>query len=374
MTPTLRLGRVFGIQISMNWSLLFVFALIAWSVASAVPSDVPNRPVAEYWLAGILAAAGFYVCLLAHELAHSLLARRLGTPVSGITLWLFGGVSNLEGEPRSAAAEGAITAVGPMTSLALALILSAAGAILGAGRQSLTADVLAWLGYINLALGLFNLLPAFPLDGGRLLSAILWWRGGNRRQAVHRAARVGRWVAFAMIGVGFLMLWFGQLLNGVWTAFLGWFLLSAASAEERGLDAQELLKGIPVSAAMSSPVITLPDWLTVGQLLESAALGHRFTTYPVHDRDNSLTGVVRLPEVLHSHGSDRDKRLHEVAHPIAEVPTARPEEDLSEVVRRAGPRIQLRVLVYDGDRLAGILSPTDVVRVLTVRGAGAAAR
>jgi Zn-dependent protease/CBS domain-containing protein len=369
MTPTLRLGRIFGIEVGFNWSLLFVFVLIAWSLASAFPAEVPGRTASEYWIAGVVGAIGFYVCLLAHELSHAVVARRQGVKVAGITLWLFGGVSRLEGEPKRASSEAAITVVGPLTSLVVAgLCYGLALAVSATSALALAADVLAWLAYINLTLALFNLIPAFPLDGGRLLSSLLWWRSGSRRRGVQQAVRIGRFIAYGMILLGFVELFVGSLLNGVWIAFLGWFLLSAAAAEESSVSAHELLRSVPVSAAMTSPVVTVPDWLTVEQFLTSVAPSHPFTTYPLQDRDGTLTGVVRLGSLLrHPAGEQLERRLREVADPVSDAPRAQPGEDLSAMLERVGPALQRRVLVYDRDRLVGIVSPADVARLLTLR-------
>ncbi len=369
MAPTFRLGRVFGIEISANWSLLFVFVLVAWSLGSGLAADVPGRPQAEYWLGGIAGAAVFYVCLLAHELSHSLVARRQGVRVSGITLWLFGGVSRLDGEPKGAAAEAAITAAGPLASLvvaALFYVLSVAFAS-ARGHAGLISDLLGWLAGINLVLALFNLVPAFPLDGGRLLSSLLWWRSGSRRTGVHQAVRVGRVVAYGMIALGLIELFFGLPLNGAWIVFLGWFLLSAASQEETGSAVRDLLRSVPVSAAMSSPVATIPDWITVEQFLTGVAPGHAFTTYLLHDASGALTGVVRLAELLRGHRPGPETRLGQVAQPISSMPTARPGEDLAGLLERVGSNLERRVLVYDGGKLVGILSPVDIARVVSLR-------
>jgi Zn-dependent protease len=376
VSPTLRLGRVFGIQIGLNWSLLFVFALIAWSLATQLPPQVPGRLPAEYWIAGIAGALAFYVCLLAHELAHSVVARMQGVKVSGITLWLFGGVSNLETEPKSARSEALITFVGPLTSLVVAAIAYVLAVALAASHAlALVVAVLIWLAYINVALGVFNLLPAFPLDGGRLLSSILWWRSGSRRQGIHQAVQVGRVIAYLMIAIGLLQLFFVSVVGGIWLAFLGWFLLSAAGAEEAGVAARELLRKVAVSAAMTSPVVTVPDWLTVEQFLSAEAPRHSFTTYPVHDPQGALTGVVRLREVIeHRRPGQLDKRVSEFAHPLSEIVTARPDEDLGALVERAGARLERRVLVFDGTQLVGIISPADIARILTLRQAMAKQR
>ncbi|HYL08250.1 MAG TPA: site-2 protease family protein [Candidatus Udaeobacter sp.] len=367
MTPSIRLGRVFGIEIGVNWSLVFIFALVTWTLATSVlPADVPHQGPVAYWITSLAGAALFYVCLLAHEMSHALVARRNGVKVAGITLWLFGGVSRLDGEPASARAEALIAGVGPLTSFVVAGL--SFGLYFLSSSYPLPADLFSWLGAVNVLLGLFNLVPAFPLDGGRLLSSLLWWRSGSRQRGVHNAVRVGRVFAYLMIAGGVLELFFGAYLNGIWIAFLGWFLLSAASAEEAGSTMQSLLRSVPVSSAMTSPVVTLPDWVTAQQFLESIAPNHPFTTYPVHDASGKLTGVVRLSDLVRIPLSRQgDTHLIQVARPVAEIPSTTPREDLAALIRRVGGAIDQRVLVFDNGQLVGILSPADVARVLTVR-------
>jgi Zn-dependent protease/CBS domain-containing protein len=367
MTPSIRLGRLFGIEVGFNWSLIFIFALVTWTLATTVlPADVPHQGPLAYWFTAIAGACLFYVCLLAHEMSHALVARRNGVKVAGITLWLFGGVSRLEGEPRSAGAEALIAAVGPLTSFAVAAI--AFVLFLVSPANSLVRDLFSWLAIVNVMLGLFNLVPAFPLDGGRLLSSFLWWRSGSRRRGVHNAVRVGRVFAFLMIAGGALELFFGAVATGIWIAFVGWFLLSAASAEEAGSEIQAMLRSVPVSAAMTSPVVILPDWVTVEQFLESIAPNHSFTTYPIHEASGKLTGVVRLSDLVRvPHAQRGTTHLIQVARPIAEIPATTPREDLAAMIRRIGGALEQRVLVFDGGQLVGIVSPADVARVLTVR-------
>lgn len=371
MTSSIRLGRIFGIEIGINWSLVFVFALITWTVATEVlPIDVPDQPALAYWVAGAAGSIAFYACLLAHELAHALVARRYGVKVGGITLWLFGGVSRLDGEPPSAGAEGLIAGVGPLTSLAVALIALLLSLL---SFPALVADLFAWLAFVNVALAVFNLVPAFPLDGGRLLSSFFWWRSGSRQRGVHSAVQIGRIFAYLMIAFGVFELFTGQVLSGVWIAFVGWFLLSAGSSEEAGTAARGILRSVPVSSAMSSPVVTVPDWLTVDQFLESIAPQHAFTTYPVHDPSGKLTGIVRLGDLVRMPAAARaQERLQDRARPISEVPTSRPDEDLAALIQRVGSALDLRVLVFDNGQLVGIVSPVDIARLLAVRQAVAA--
>jgi len=367
VSPSIRLGRLFGIEIGANWSLIFIFALYTWSLATTtLPGLAPGHSSATYWAVAAAGAVLFYVSLLAHELSHALVARRSGVKVAGITLWLFGGVSQLEGEPSSARSEALIAGVGPLTSFALAAV--AAAGVVAVQSNNLATGLLGWLAFINILLGLFNLVPAFPLDGGRLLGAVLWWRSGSRQRGVHRAVQIARVFAFLMIAGGVFALFAGQPITGIWLAFVGWFLLSAGAAEEAGSTIRTALRSVPVSSAMTSPVVTLPDWVTVETFLNSVAPNHSFTTYPVHDASGVLTGVVRLSDLVRMPARERASRhLREVAHPIGEVPVSNPREDLSALIQRIGGAIDQRVLVFDNGQLVGIVSPADVARVLAVR-------
>src|SRR5437899_3536189 len=365
MTSSIRLGRLFGIDIGANWSLVFVFALIAWTLANQVlPVDVPGQPALAYWVAGAVGAVAFYACLLAHELAHALVAIRNGVKVAGITLWLFGGVSRRDAESQSAAGEGLSAGGGSLTSVAVAAVMFVLALL---PLPVLVSGVLAWLVFVNVALAVFNLVPAFPLDGGRLLSSWFWWRQGSRQRGVHSAVRISRVFAYLMIAFGVFELFTGQVLNGIWIAFIGWFLLSAGTQEEVGTAVRGLLRSVPVSAAMTSPVVTVPDWLTVAQFLDSIAPEHSFTTYPIHDPSGQLTGIVRLGDLVRVRRATEDERLKDRARPIADVPTSRPDEDLAAMIQRVGTGLDQRVLVFDGGQLVGIVSPVDVARVLAVR-------
>src|SRR5207237_5481343 len=230
----------------------------------------------------------FYACLLAHELSHALVAQRNGVKVAGITLWLFGGVSKPEGEPTSARSEALIAGVGPLMSFAVALVAFVLSFV--TSGSILVSALFAWLTFVNVLLGLFNLVPAFPLDGGRLLSSLLWWRSGSRQSGVHNAVRVGRVFAYLMIAAGVVGVFIGQPVSGIWIAFVGWFLLSAGAAEEAGSTIPIALRSVPVSAAMTSTVRTLPVWETVRTLRDTVAPNHSATTHPVHRSDERRVG------------------------------------------------------------------------------------
>ena len=375
MRSSVRLGRLFGIEVGLNWTLGFVFVLLSWSLATdLLPASAPHQPVLLYWAAGVAGATLFLASLLAHELSHALVARAYRVRVAGITLWLFGGVARLEGDPPSARAEALITFVGPATSFVLAGAFLGLAATGGLDAVPVAAAGVAWLGWVNAILGLFNLLPGFPLDGGRLLAALLWWRWGSRARAIPGAARVGRLIAYALIGRGVVAIFAADVLDGLWVAAIGTFLLSAAGAEETGVTIRTLLQSVPVSAAMSSPVVMVPAWMTVETFLESDAARYHFTTYPLHDPGGRLVGVVRLRRLLALRPEQRGARLIDVATDPSEMPTVAPGDDLGAVLEKVGGALERRVLVYSGGELVGILSPVDVARLLALRDAVVSAR
>jgi Zn-dependent protease len=231
MNESVHFGRIRGIRIGANWSLFPIFFLIAWSLARVLlPSAAPGFTGWGYWVFALLTTAAYYASLLAHELSHSFVAQRHGVPVKGIMLWMFGGVAQLEGDTPNARSELQVAAVGPATSLAIAAIAAAVAWILASiGASSLMVAAVWWLAGINTLLAVFNLLPAFPLDGGRILRALLWRRWSDRVRATAVAARVGRLAGYGLIAVGILeFLAGGGALGGIWLALIGWFITVAA--------------------------------------------------------------------------------------------------------------------------------------------------
>ncbi len=245
MKPDLELGRIAGIRIGVNWSWLVVFALISWTLASAVfPSQNPGLSDSAYVAMAIVAASLFFASLLLHELGHALQARREGVEIEGITLWLFGGVARFKGMFPTAGAEFRIAIAGPLVSLGLGVLFVALAALVPfpAGIDG----VLAWLGYINLVLLVFNLLPALPLDGGRVLRSALWYFKHDFAWATRIAADVGRGFGYLLIGSGLFLFIFQGSFSGAWFALIGWFLLQAAGGEARYVAVQQALGGLRV--------------------------------------------------------------------------------------------------------------------------------
>ena len=369
MNENISLGRIAGIHVGFNWSLLVVVALIAWSLATGFfPVEVPGRAAGWYWLAGAVAAVVFLASLLAHELAHSVVAQRSGVRVDGITLWLFGGVSRLSGEVSSARTEALITAVGPLTSFVLGAVFLLLGLGLSAGHApGLLPVTLNWLGTINLLLAAFNLIPPAPLDGGRILRAVVWARTGDRFRATRVASRAGLVFGIMLIAYGlFTFATTGNVIGGVWAVFLGWFLLSAARAEETGGLIRQALVGVTVGDVMTPRPIQVPDDLSVEDLPHRFILGYRHSTFPTQGGDGRLTGLVTIAAVKKVSAEARpDTRVHEIACPLDQVPSAAPGEPLTTLLERLGGGCgEGRALVLQDGQLVGLVSPSDISRAL----------
>src|SRR5689334_16481314 len=235
MTDGIPIARVHGIPVSIHWSVLVILWLFTWSLASLLPGVAPGHAATTYWIAGLCGAVILLASLLAHEGTHAIVARRNGIEVKGLKLWLLGGVARLGSEAKTPRTDFLVAAAGPATSLVLAVAFAGVAVVLRvAGADDLVVGVSWWLAGINLVLGLFNLIPGAPLDGGRILRAFLWRRYGDQMRAVVGAGRAGRFVGYELICVGLVQFWAGALVGGVWTAFIGWFLLTAARDEEAG--------------------------------------------------------------------------------------------------------------------------------------------
>lgn len=365
MKESIRLGRIGGIPVGVNWTLLVIFALVAIALASGrFPEVYPGHASWAYALAGIGTAAAFFGSILAHELAHALLARRKGVEVEGIILWLFGGVARFHSEATRAQDELRIAAVGPLISVvAGALFGLLALGIDALGAADLLVGVFGWLALINLVLAGFNLIPAAPLDGGRVLRALLWRRSGDRRQAAITAARAGQGFAALLIGLGIAEFAFGAGLGGIWFMLLGWFVLTAARAEQTYARVQ----GIRVTDVMTPDPVVAPDWLTVQDFLDQYVFPHRFSTFPVQGFDGQLTGVVTLRALKRVPPQERaTAQVRAVRCPMERVPTVRADDDLTALFQRsAGACTEGRVLVLGEDgKAVGIVSPADIARVL----------
>jgi Zn-dependent protease len=363
------LGRVAGFPVNVNWSVLVILWLFTWSLASTLPGTAKGYSAPAYWLAGACGGVVLLASLLAHELAHALVARRAGVAVGSVTLWLFGGVTNLGGEAKTPKAAFRIASAGPATSLALAAAFGALVAALHAVRAApIVIGVASWLAAVNLLLGLFNLLPGAPLDGGRVLRAYLWRRHGDIVRAGIGAAHAGRVVAFVLIALGLAEFVAGGVVGGVWLAFIGWFIFAASREEETRITTQQLFAGVRVSDAMTSRPHTAPGWITVDDFIQRYVLGDRHSAYPVADPNGSIVGLVTLGQLREVAPGRRDAtRVADIALPLDSVPTAGPQEPLTALLERMGPvGPRSRALVIDDGNVVGIVTPSDLTRLMDV--------
>ena len=368
MNENLSLGRIGGIHVGLNWSLLVIAALIAWSLATGIlPLSAPGQPSSAYWVAGVVAAVVYLASLLAHELAHSMVAMRRGVRVEGITLWLFGGVSRFASETSSPGSQALIIFVGPLTSLVLGAVFYLLSIAVGGGAQSgLLPVTLAWLGYLNLVLGVFNLVPAFPLDGGRLLQSLIWLRTGDRVRATSVAARVGMVFAYLLIAYGLATFIFaGNLIGGVWAVFLGWFLLSAARSEEAAGLLRQALSGTTVADVMTPNPVQAPDDTTVENALHGYVLASRHSTFPTHDAGGRLSGLLTMAALKNVAPDARETTLiKQIICPLDSVSTARPADPITNLLGISEGCSEGRTLVVENGRLVGIISPSDISRLV----------
>ena len=368
MNESISLGRIAGIHVGFNWSLLVVAALIAWSLATSfLPSTAPGHSSGAYWAAGVISAFVFLASILAHELAHSIVAMRRGVKVEGITLWLFGGVSRFSGDTNSPGTQALFTFVGPLTSLVLGAVFYAVSIALGNGpHPGLVAATFSWLGYINISLGVFNLVPAFPLDGGRLLQSLIWLRTGDRLRATRIAARIGMGFAYLLIAYGLATFIFtGSLIGGVWSVFLGWFLLNAARSEEAGGLIRQALSGVSVREVMTPNPTQAPDNITVEDALQGYVLASRHSTFPTHDASGRLSGLLTLAALKNVAPEARATTLiKDITCPLDSVSTVSPADPAVNLLSISDGCGEGRTLVIDSGRLVGIISPSDISTLL----------
>lgn len=363
MRGSLRLGRLAGIEVRIHYTWFFIFVFLAWSLAEGFfPRSYPGWERSTYWVIGVAAALLLFVSVLLHELAHSLVARSRGMSVTNITLFIFGGVSNLQGEPQRPWVEFSMAIVGPLTSLALA------GTFWGflhlvADRQSLVAALLFYLALVNGMLAIFNLLPGFPLDGGRVLRSVLWHRTGSLVKATNTAATAGRFLGWGFIGFGLFQLLRGNFLGGLWIAFLGWFLTSAADASRREVTTRELLRGVLVKEVMDPNPETIAPQTSVQELVQTMFRQRRHRAVPVSE-DNRVVGIVTVTDIKGVPQGEWSTT------PVAEIMTRQPlysvapDNDLNTALRLLAEHDINQALVLSQGELVGLLSRADIIHHL----------
>ena len=362
MTSSFRLGRVAGIEIGAHWSWLLVVGLIVWSLAGSVfPSVNPGYSDGTYLAMAAVAAVLFFASLLLHELGHAIQGRREGIAIDGITLWVFGGVARLRGQVPSAGAELRVALAGPAVSLLLGVVFLVVA--LGLPLPGTVDGVLFWLGQINLYLLVFNLLPALPLDGGRVLRAVLWARRRDFASATRIAGALGSGFGHFMIVAGLVLVMFVGDVGGLWMAVLGWFLLGAAEAELESAAARDALAGFTVSQLMVRDPVTVEAGTSVQSFINRVFIPTRHTAYPVME-DGRPVGIVSFRDALEVPPEDWSTTMIEEVMIDAGEASVDLDTPLPEALPQLADSDVRRLLVTRGGRLAGLLSLTDVSRLL----------
>ena len=366
MKGSFRLGNIAGIDIRINYTWIFIFVFISWSLAQGFfPQSYPGWSTTTYWATGVIAAILLFASVLAHELSHSLTARSRGVSVNSITLFIFGGVSNLEDEPEEPKVEFVMSMVGPLTSLGLAGAFWGFLQLVG-DQQSPLAAILFYLALVNGLLGIFNLLPGFPLDGGRILRSFLWQRTGSIVRATNIAGTVGRFIGWGMVGFGIFQLLSGNFVGGLWLAFIGWFLASMADASRREMIMRQHLKGVKVSEVMDSEIEAINPTTSVQQLVDDIIHQRHRRAAPVADEGHvvgivTVTDLKNLPQDKWQDTSVRDIMTREPLY------TVKPDDELDKAVKLITRRDVNQLLVLEKERLVGMLNRADLISHLQVR-------
>jgi Zn-dependent protease len=365
-----RLLRIRGIQITIDYSWFIIFLLIVYLAAEgAFPRMQGRFSVIHYWMMGVAFAVLYFASVLIHELAHSLVALRHGIEVKSIRLLFFGGLAQISSEPRTSKNEFLIALAGPATSVALAFLFGMVWTFLTlAGVSGPAAAVAAYLSMANLVLAFFNMLPGLPLDGGRILRAILWDRWNDPERATKVVSRLGNALALFLIFLGILQFFFSRnLVGGLWSVLIGLVMKQAAVGSYQAAVLREALAGTRVSQIMTENVISV-DWLTsVDELVHNYIYKHQFTHFPVFNRDEmvgmvSLAQVKNIPRELWAF-----KQVRDIMTPIEQVPRLKPTDDATEALSRMVSEDTGRMPVMEEGRLVGIVTRRDILNLFKIK-------
>lgn len=368
-TTGIELFKLSGVEVVIDYSWLVIFVLVLWGLSAGYfPQQYPGHPAQSYWIVGFFATLLFFASVLIHELSHAWVANSLGENVNRITLFIFGGMAHLSGEPESPKVEFEVAGIGPLTSLVL-------GAVFWGVYQAVPSDpafvlwrsVFRYLAYVNVALALFNLLPGFPLDGGRLLRALLWWRSGNLTKATAQAANWGQGIAFGVITLGAFEIFGGALIGGLWLIFIGLFLRSAALSSYQHVIVDQMLGRLHIRDIMVTNPVSLPPDLTVSEAIDRYFLHYGYGGFPVAG-DGQVLGLLSLPQVRDCPAGDRSsRRVRDIMRPLndqIEIPLS---TTVAEALRRMSEADAGRLVVMEGSRLAGLITRSGITHYVQIQ-------
>ncbi len=366
MRHSWRIGRIFGIDIYIDSSWFVIFILFSWVLAANYfPHKYVDWSSSLYWVVGIVTSLLIFTSVLVHEVAHSLVALRQGEKVRSITLFILGGVAQITEEPKNPIREFTMALIGPLTSLMVGIIFFVF-AFLTRGVNVQVSASASYLGLINVALAIFNLLPGFPMDGGRVLRSIIWQITGNLRKATKIASKTGQGFAFFLMFIGILQIFRGNL-SGLWLIFIGWFLHSAAVRGYHRVIVEAMLKGVRAEDLMSRDFEAVSGEITVQDLVDDYILKKKERVFFVVDKDN-IQGIVCLDDVKATpRGEWPLKKVADIMTPREKLLFVSPEADGNKILNSITAKDIHQVPVIEGDKILGIICRTDILRFIKLR-------
>ncbi len=365
MRKGIRLFKVFGIRISIDYSWFIVFLLFAWSLSYGYfPYKHPGLGTPTYILMGVVSSLLLFVCVLAHELSHSVTANKLGLDIHEITLFIFGGVAQLSKEPEDASVELKIALAGPIASGVLAVVFGVIAELIRHTGYEILYAIAAYLSFINIILLVFNMIPGFPLDGGRVLRAIWWLKTGDVNRSTKVASSIGKGFALFLIFLGLLQILSGNFIGGLWAVLIGFFVQSAAESGYQQVVIKKALSGLKVRDVMSTGVVSVDEAAPLSEVVDEYFLKHHFASFPVTS-GGRVTGLLSISGVR---AVDRDAwgktPARDVMQRLGPEDVLSPDDQVSEALNRMVSGGAGRFPVLDGDKLVGIISRRDIMKML----------
>ena len=366
----INLFKLLGFQVRIDFSWIIIAVLIAWSLSTGLfPYQYRGLSTSTYWIMGIIGAVGLFLSIIVHEFSHSLVARKHGIPMKGITLFIFGGMAEMSDEPPSPKAEFMMAVVGPLSSILIAGIfyaLYSAGVSAGISRP--VNGVVQYLAYINALLAAFNVIPAFPLDGGRVLRSILWGIKGNLRWATRISSWVGSGFGIVLIALGVFSFFGGNFIGGMWWFLIGIFLYSAAKMSYQQLLTRRALEGESVRRFMKTDPVTVTPDMPIDRLVEEYVYVFHHKMYPVVSDSDRVDGCVTTRQIKEVPRDEwNQKRVKDIEVPCSEDNTIEPDADAIEALSLMSRTGTSRLIVKEGDRLLGVVSLKDMLKFLSLR-------
>jgi Zn-dependent protease len=365
-----RLFSLFGFEVKLDLSWLLLALLISWSLGAGVfPTEYPELPKQVYAWMGIACAVGVFFSIVFHEFAHSFIARLFGMPIKGITLFIFGGVAEMEREPPSPRSEFLMAVAGPVASFVLAFVFSQVENLAVARAWPIpVVGVSSTLAYINVVVAIFNLVPAFPLDGGRMFRAALWYWKNDMRAATYISSRMGRGFGLVLMFLGGIAFIQGNLIGGMWWFLIGMFLRGAAAASYQQLLLQEVLKDQPIRKFMNSDPVTVPPSISVQEWIEDYVYRHHFKLFPVVE-DSRLLGCVSIDNIKQLPREDWEKKkVRDLMEPVSSVNTVSADTETTKLLSTmVQPNTPSRFMVVEASRLVGMISLKDLMELIALK-------